>query len=113
MNQLAIPTTLVVASLFIAGAAGHEGATTADVTTILRDFGFPVFVSLWFMWRLEKRHDAYTARLEKLCEALAVLVKAIDALPAGPPGPAGPRGLPGPPGPTPGQGDSPERTAER
>jgi hypothetical protein len=85
VNQLVIPTTLVVAGLFIAGAAGHEGAP-GDVLSILRDFGFPVYVSLWFMWRLEKRHDAYTARLEKLSEAIAVLVKAIDTLPAGSPG---------------------------
>jgi hypothetical protein len=94
MNQLVIPTTLVVAGLFLAGAAGERGAP--DAVTVLRDFGFPVYVSLWFMWRLEKRHDLYTARLEKLCEAIAVMVKAIDAMPAGPPGPAGPRGLPGP-----------------
>ena len=96
MGRLVIPTTLVVASLFIAGATGHEGGSTADAVGLLREFGFPVYVSLWFMWRLEKRHDAYTARLEKLCEAIAVMVKAIDAMPAGPPGPAGPRGLPGP-----------------
>ncbi len=85
MNQIVIPTTLVVAGLFLAGAAG-EGATTGDVLAILRDFGFPVYVSWWFMWRLEKRHDAYTARLEKLSEAIAVLVKAIDTTTAGPAG---------------------------
>jgi len=112
MNQFVIPTTFVAAGLVIAGAAGHDG-TPGDLLTILRDFGFPVYVSLWFMWRLEKRHDLYTARLEKLCEAIAVMVKAIDAMPAGPPGPAGPRGLPGPPGAASQAADPAHETAAR
>ena len=78
-NQFVLPTTLVVAGLFVAGAAGHDGSS-ADVVTILRDFGFPVFVSTWLLWRLEKRHEAYTARIEKLSEAIAALVQAIDDL---------------------------------
>jgi hypothetical protein len=48
------------------------------VLQILREFGFPIFVCLWFMNRLEKRLDRLVEVQAKLVTVCMVLVKAMD-----------------------------------
>ena len=45
---------------------------------LLREFGFPVFVSVWFMWRLEKRVDRLFELMSSLMQATSLLAKSID-----------------------------------
>lgn len=45
---------------------------------LLREFGFPVFVSMWFMWRLEKRMDRLFELMSSLMQATALLAKSVD-----------------------------------
>lgn len=54
-------------------------ATTAvDIVALIREFGFPVFVAVWFMYRIEKRLDRFTEQLEKLYTVVTVLTKVVD-----------------------------------
>jgi hypothetical protein len=73
---------LLCALLFLgAASASPDGSVTAtDVTGLLREFGFPIFVSLWFMWRLEKRLDAFTESIQKLLTVVTVMSKSIDEI---------------------------------
>ncbi len=54
-------------------------ATAVDVLALLREFGFPIFVAVWFMWRLEKRLDRYTEQIEKLSQVVALMAKTIES----------------------------------
>ncbi len=84
--RVAHVTSLVVLVLLL-GAAGSDGGgvTATDITALLREFGFPIFVSLWFMWRLEKRLDAFTDSIQKLLTVVTVMSKTIDDISANPP----------------------------
>lgn len=46
---------------------------------LLREFGFPVFVAVWFMWRLEKRVDRLFELMNSLMQATALLAKSVDS----------------------------------
>lgn len=73
--------TLMVIAVLMLGAAGSSdggGVSASDITALLREFGFPIFVSLWFMWRLEKRLDAFTESIQKLLTVVTVMSKSID-----------------------------------
>lgn len=59
-------------------AAAPAASTAVDVLGILREFGFPIFVAVWFMWRLEKRLDRYSEQSEKLYTVVTVLAKTIE-----------------------------------
>ena len=45
---------------------------------LLREFGFPVLVAMWFMWRLEKRLDRLVELMAKLMQGTALLAKSVD-----------------------------------
>ena len=45
---------------------------------LVREFGFPVFVAAWFMWRLEKRLDRLMELMASLMQATALLAKSVD-----------------------------------
>ena len=45
---------------------------------LLGQFGFPVFVAVWFMWRMEKRLDRMAELVAASLQAQAVLAKAMD-----------------------------------
>lgn len=45
---------------------------------LLREFGFPVFVAVWFMWRLEKRVDRLFELMSALMQATSLLAKSVD-----------------------------------
>lgn len=70
--------TLMVLTLLLMGAG--EGSTTSatDMVGLLREFGFPIFVSLWFMWRVEKRMDRFTDSIQNLLTAVTVMAKTVD-----------------------------------
>ena len=44
----------------------------------IREFGFPIFVCVWFMWRIEKRLDRFYELLMGLMQATALLAKSVD-----------------------------------
>lgn len=79
-------TLLVMAALLLTGAAesgAEPGVTLTDVTGLLREFGFPIFVSVWFMWRLERRMDAFTESINKLLTIVTIMSKSVDELSMG------------------------------
>jgi hypothetical protein len=47
-------------------------------TGLIREFGFPVFVALWFMIRLERRVDRLSELLTSLMQATAIIAKAVE-----------------------------------
>lgn len=52
--------------------------TYEQIVAVLREFGFPVLVAVWFMWRLEKRLDRLIELMSALLQAIALLAKAFD-----------------------------------
>lgn len=52
--------------------------TLEQITSLLREFGFPVIVALWFMLRLEKRLDRLFELTNSHMQATALLAKAVD-----------------------------------
>lgn len=52
--------------------------TIEQGTALLREFGFPVFVALWFMIRLERRVDRLSDLLTSLMQATAIIAKAVE-----------------------------------
>lgn len=48
--------------------------------SFLREFGFPIFVCVWFMRRLELRMDVLMSRINKLIAINAVMHKTLDLL---------------------------------
>ena len=55
------------------------GGTAVDAVSFLREFGFPVFMCLWFMWRIEKKLDNFTASIDKLLQIVIVMAKTMDS----------------------------------
>lgn len=47
-------------------------------TSFIREFGFPIFVCVWFMWRIEKRLDRFLELLTGLLKATALLAKSVE-----------------------------------
>lgn len=72
---------LAAVGLFLMGA-DSGGAGTGDWIGIIREFGFPVFVALWFMWRVEKRMDRFTDSIQNLLTAVTIMAKTVDGLDA-------------------------------
>ena len=77
----AVQVVLMVAVVLFGMGAG--GDTDASSTLgIIREFGFPVFVAVWFMWRVEKRMDRFTDVVQNLLTTVTIMAKTIDGLPA-------------------------------
>jgi hypothetical protein len=49
-----------------------------QVLTILREFGFPTFVCLWFMWRMEKKIDKFMEQQATVLLAITVLAQVLE-----------------------------------
>jgi hypothetical protein len=49
-----------------------------DALQILREFGFPIFVCVWFMYRLERKLDRHDDRLSQLLMVVTVIAKTLD-----------------------------------
>jgi hypothetical protein len=53
--------------------------TSVDqVIAFLREFGFPTFVCLWFMWRMEKKIESFLDTQAKIMVAITVLTQVFD-----------------------------------
>jgi len=52
--------------------------TFDQATSLLREFGFPVVVALWFMLRLEKRLDRLAELMASFMSSMTLLAKGID-----------------------------------
>lgn len=76
---------LVTALLLLMGAetTPDAGVTVTGVAGLLREFGFPIFVSVWFMWRLERRMEAFTESINKLLTIVTIMSKSVDELAVG------------------------------
>jgi hypothetical protein len=44
----------------------------------LREFGFPIFVCLWFMTRMERKVDAFLVTQSQIMLAITVLAQTLD-----------------------------------
>ena len=83
----AVATSILVLTATAAGVgpdvtatASATGTTAVDILALLREFGFPIFVSVWFMWRLEKRLDHFTESIEKLYTTVVTMAKTLDGM---------------------------------
>lgn len=45
---------------------------------LLREFGFPIFVCVWFMYRLEKKVDGLINQQAQVMLGLIVLAQVLD-----------------------------------
>ena len=73
-----VRTAAIFALLIVCMGAADPGNTGSDAVGLLREFGFPIFVSLWFMWRVEKRLDRFTDSHQNLLTAVTIMAKTID-----------------------------------
>lgn len=69
----------VVAAALVASVPGGPD-WLSGTATFLREFGFPAFVSMWFMWRIEKRMDKFTETTQNLLVAVTMMAKTVDGL---------------------------------
>jgi len=53
--------------------------TFDQATSVLREFGFPVFVALWFMIRLERRVDRLSDLLMSMMQAMTIIARSVEA----------------------------------
>jgi hypothetical protein len=84
---LRLDVVLILAMVTLLMGAAESGTESSisltDVTGLLREFGFPIFVSVWFMWRLERRMDAFTESINKLLTIVTIMSKSVDELSMG------------------------------
>jgi hypothetical protein len=52
---------------------------SVNVLQLLQQLGFPIFVAVWFMWRLEKKLDRYQHVVNKLLIVNTVIAKTLSA----------------------------------
>ena len=45
---------------------------------LLREFGFPIFVCMWFMWRMEKKIDKFMEQQARLILAITIMSQTLD-----------------------------------
>lgn len=62
----------------VLGEASTGGGSSTDIIMLLREFGFPIFVALWFMWRLEKRLESFTSSIHQLLSIVTIMSKTLD-----------------------------------
>lgn len=75
--------TLIALLMGAAESGSGPSVSLTDVTGLLREFGFPIFVSVWFMWRLERRMDAFTESINKLLTIVTIMSRSVDELSIG------------------------------
>lgn len=73
---------VLIAGVLIFGLGATGDVDASGTLGIIREFGFPVFVAVWFMWRVEKRMDRFTDVVQNLLTTVTVMAKTIDGLPA-------------------------------
>jgi hypothetical protein len=59
-----------------------EPAAAADlwgkIVAFIREFGLPSFIVIWFLFRFEKKLEAFTNTLHKLLTVNVVMLKSLD-----------------------------------
>lgn len=84
MSRILATGGVLCLMLMLMGSSGEAlpaptgTVTVSDTIALLREFGFPVFVAVWFMWRIEKRLDRFTEQIEKLITVVTVMTKVVD-----------------------------------
>lgn len=78
MNHAAVPLIVAATLLTATGTDTGGPSSVTDILTLLREFGFPIFVAVWFMYRLEKRLDRYTEQIEKLYTTVTIMAKTLE-----------------------------------
>ena len=78
----AVQVVLMFAVLLFGMGAGGGDVDASSALGLIREFGFPVFVAVWFMWRVEKRMDRFTDVVQNLLTTVTIMAKTIDGLPA-------------------------------
>jgi YvrJ protein family len=76
--RLALLFVILLVGMGAADTGGSSGAAGDSMLGVLREFGFPIFVSLWFMWRVEKRMDRFTDAIQNLLTAVTIMAKTVD-----------------------------------
>lgn len=71
MRTVALALLLLILTM---GATSEDGM---DIVAVIREFGFPVFVVLWFMWRIEKRLDGFTLVVQNLLTTVTIMTKTM------------------------------------
>lgn len=87
----AVRGVILLGILLFGMGAGGDSVDSSGTLAIIREFGFPVFVALWFMWRVEKRMDRFTDVVQNLLTTVTVMAKTIDGLPTATALPARPK----------------------
>ena len=49
-----------------------------EIAHLLKEFGFPIFVCCWFMFRSDKRHDKIADKLSRLVSLMTMIAKTLD-----------------------------------
>ena len=73
-----ISARIALLGLLCLAVGAPDGSNSIDVVGFISHLGFPVFVSLWFMHRIEKRMDRLITSQENLTTVVTVLTKTID-----------------------------------
>lgn len=79
--KAAVQVLLMAVVLLFGMGAGGGDVDASSTLGLLREFGFPVFVAVWFMWRVEKRMDRFTDVVQNLLTTVTIMAKTIDGLP--------------------------------
>lgn len=45
---------------------------------VLKEFGFPIFVCIWFMWRQDKKIDGLLSQQQQLLLAVVMLAQVLE-----------------------------------
>lgn len=53
--------------------------TFDQATSVLREFGFPVFVAMWFMIRLERRIDRLSDLTMAMMQAMTIIARSVES----------------------------------
>ncbi len=67
LHHLALPDQIVL---------GYNDRVEA--ISVLREFGFPIFVCVWFMYRLEKKIDGLLQQQAQVHLAIIVLAQVLE-----------------------------------
>ncbi len=82
--RLARACAFIFLITLLAGADSGASASPIDMVALIRELGFPIFVTIWFMTRIEKRLDRFASAVEQLTTVVTVIEKIVDKLPGGP-----------------------------
>jgi hypothetical protein len=74
-----LPLRLLVLSTLCLAVGAPDGNSPIDVVGLISHLGFPMFVSIWFMYRIEGRVDNLIRAQENLTTVVTVFVKTVES----------------------------------